>query len=523
MAVFLAPLHAAVWHQARRFRSLAWIALLLQTLYLSLQISYNGVFGNVLSLTLAAALWRESSEIARLGGLRASPWIASALFPWPWFLWWIRSERVRISWHAAWLLVPCLALAIVSASIHPSIWKPFGRKHVLARLGVAGFEATRFLDQARQHPLALGPSSPPNPGTVHPNILVLQIESLDARMPFLDWNGAPVMPRLRAWCDSGAFYPFARAYHGVGGSSESDFASIFSIVPAPDVAPFLATFPHDHSLPRLLAPNGYRSAFVHGNMAEFWGRGEVYRDAGFDALLFEDSFPFPRLEGYWWGRPDGQTYQTALRWIRSDSTRAWYMHLVTMTSHEPFKLFQTLGVDKGYPQTPLGDLLTSFRYVDSTVGLFLDSVRADGRTWVLLFGDHPPPAGFTPGFTSSVVPQRGRPHEFVPLLILPPPGRAPIHLDSLLVASTLDILPTVAGLTGTRDSIRSYGMDLLAPSMPARPPALIDPVTGARMDRTHLRAMVESFSRSPAALHDDPALHQGTWRDRPRTPGRSAP
>lgn len=513
LASFLVPLHAVIWHQVRRRAPLAWMALVLQVVYLGVQIGYTRVFGAVLSLPLAMALLRESSEVARLGGIGLSPWAATALAPVPAFLWWIRPARVRIPMRAAWLLLPCLVLATTSASINPSVLRPFGRKHVMARLGVLAFESIRLWDTLRRPPLVAGPVSVPRRSDTHPNILVLQIESLDARLPFLEWNGQPIMPRLRAWCDSGAFFPYLRAYHGVGGSSEADFASVYSIVPPPDVAPFLADFPTSHALPRLLRSAGYRSAFVHGNLSEFWGRNEVFRNAGFDDLLFEERFPTKRPDGYWWGRPDHQTYEVASRWIGQDTTRPWYIHLVTMTSHEPFALHRALKLGYGYPSTALGDLLSSFRYVDSTTGSFLDSVRADGRTWVLLFGDHAPPQDFVKGFTSTVLRQKGTAHEFVPLLVLPPPGHPRILLDSTIVASTLDILPTVASLSGVSESIHAFGLDLLAPFPTAA--ILPEPTTGLPMDRRQLRGLAEAFHRSREGLHEDPSLRQGSWRDLP--------
>jgi hypothetical protein len=65
------------------------------------------------------------------------------------------------------------------------------------------------------------------------NIIPIQVESLDAALVRLEWQGKPVMPFLSELSRDHVYYPCVMSYHKGGGTSDAELSIINSVDPFP--------------------------------------------------------------------------------------------------------------------------------------------------------------------------------------------------------------------------------------------------------------------------------------------------
>ena len=153
----------------------------------------------------------------------------------------------------------------------------------------------------------------------------------------------------------------------------------------------------DPSLVSQVKALGYRTVAMHPYYASGWNRVPVYRDLGFDEMMFLEDFQDKAyMRGYVSDRSD---YQNLIRVCEEkEEGEPLFLFNVTMQNHSAYNLPWT-GLERTTWLT--GALAGRFKTVDQYLSLMYQSDRAledligyfsqvEEPTMILIFGDHQP-------------------------------------------------------------------------------------------------------------------------------------
>jgi lipoteichoic acid synthase len=336
---------------------------------------------------------------------------------------------------------------------------------VVQRYGLLTFNMMDLLNfrDAQSHikHLNYGPAfSAPDSGGEHPNIIIIQVESLDANIINFQYKKGYVTPFLNALSKECIFYPYMLSYHFAGGTSDCEFSTINSVEPFdnfPSVK--LRNYDYPNSLLKRCTANGYSVVAFHGNRGEYFNRNSAFKKMGF--RKFYDMFGMGVPEIGW-----GATDESVFDFVKSQLSREsppFFNYVITMSSHEPFTLVKPYYHSKTFDDIRDGakrNYLNAISYVDRVLSKFIPFVKATyPNTVIFIYGDHTPT---TPkcGYTKAILDIDQRPFEFVPLFILTP--QKTVYREGTFAASFLDIAPTVLAAGRCSGSINTRGCNLLA-------------------------------------------------------------
>ena len=298
--------------------------------------------------------------------------------------------------------------------------------------------------------------SPPN------NVVIIQIESLDAFAINKIWKNNKVAPNFYAMSRKYVYYPYVLSYHKAGSTSDCEFSCVNS-VEALDMFPSIKLRDYDfpNALPKRFTKSNYDVAIFHGNRGEYFNRRIAFKKMGFPAFYDIDDM---KLKEVVWGAPDGDVLRYVLQKVHNTQA-PFYYHTITMSSHEPFIFVEPYYSTKkfrGLPDKLAKNYFTCISYVDSTVAKFVNDVRHEKpNTTFFIFGDHTPAIKDSKYYTQAALKDQGLYFEFVPLIIITPDSKQ--HFEKKRAASFLDIAPTALANANTAYSISSLGENLLEP------------------------------------------------------------
>jgi lipoteichoic acid synthase len=311
------------------------------------------------------------------------------------------------------------------------------------------------------------------------NVIVVQLESVQAFAVGMRVNGAAVTPSLDRLARESLAFTRAFAQVGHGTTSDAELLAGCSLYPLETGAVF--TDRHDvdfRCLPEVLREAGYHTAALHANWPNFWNRDRMYPAMGYER--FFSIRDFDRTPAIGLGLSDARFVEQAAEHLAS-LPEPFYALLVTLSNHAPFvdpNLPRTLPLG-ALAETGVGDYLDSVRFTDAALGTLVERLRASGvldRSVLVVYGDHHGVSRNAPGTALLELPaDRGDVwllHEArVPLLVRLPGGRpAGERADP---AGQLDVAPTIADLLGV-PAERSFFHGRSLVSAPPRPVVLAD-------------------------------------------------
>jgi phosphoglycerol transferase MdoB-like AlkP superfamily enzyme len=293
----------------------------------------------------------------------------------------------------------------------------------------------------------------------HPNILIVQVESLDAYIVNYRHRKRYVTPYLHDLMKKSLYFPYTLSYHAGGSTSDCEFSTLNSVEPLSDYPSIkLRSYDYKNSLVTRLTRHGYAAYAFHGNRGTYFNRNFAFKKIGFQK--FYDMFAMG-IKEKGWGVPDDSVF-TFVRSCLAGQKQPFFFHVITMSSHEPFTLIKPFFHDKHFDNIRDGakrNYLNSMAYVDAEVRKFIAFVRkSHPNTVIFIYGDHTPTLPKC-GYTKATIKQNDRILEFVPLFILTPEKTT--HWEKKYAASFLDIAPTILAASGVNDSIRTNGLNLL--------------------------------------------------------------
>ncbi len=297
------------------------------------------------------------------------------------------------------------------------------------------------------------------------DIVLIQVESLDAALIGRSHQGRPLLPHLTRLAGESLFFPFTMAYHLGGATSDCELTVLNSVQPFMDLPALkspLETF--GNSMAALLARQGYATHAFHGNLGDYFNR-----DGAFARMGFHRFWDFTAMQ-LWnepdcWGAADELVFGFAARtWEATPRPR--FFHVITMTSHSPFDAVNRYPASYAHALPPdllaevepptVRNYLRSMVYVDACIGSFVATLDRSS-TVIAIFGDHTFPFD-TPAFRSSRIVRDERLLEMVPLIILAP-DLSP-RVENEMAAGFLDLAPTLLWAARVPFRVRTDGVVL---------------------------------------------------------------
>lgn len=303
------------------------------------------------------------------------------------------------------------------------------------------------------------------------NVIMIQVEALQAFAVGLEYNGQSLTPNLDALIE-GDTINFSNHYYQVGGGNTADaeFTVLNSLFAPTDTAAYIKyqdnTF---YGLPWLLKDNGYSTASVfHGYKGEFWNREAAYPAQGFDDYISMEDFELDDVFGL--GLSDVSFFRQSAA-IMSEYEEPFFSFLITLSSHYPYEIpeeYKTLTLLSEHEGTLFGNYLQSVRYFDSALGIFLDELKAKGLyddSIFIIYGDHyaiPSADSVCYGVMSELLGHNYFEDDIFKIpLIIHIPG-SDVHMDISTVNGHVDVLPTLLYLMGIEnDKSVMFGTNMI--------------------------------------------------------------
>ncbi|MFO0981112.1 MAG: LTA synthase family protein [Planctomycetota bacterium] len=350
---------------------------------------------------------------------------------------------------------------------HSRSWLPGSREPAIAAVRSAILLPGEQLVAADRYPL-LRRSPPSAIAKRRPrNVVVVIMESFTAR--FCGAVGARfgATPCFDALAQGGVL--FDRAFSVGTHTAQGVYAVLCSY---PNLPGCEALMKHTlgnqpfRSLPAILGEQGYQTLFLYNGLASWDNKEGFFRSHGMQRFVELRDFSNPIFLDPDWGVSDQDVFRRANQEFTALAATAqpFLGVILTLSNHAPFNLPQVPGLA---PITTGGEQntrLNGVHYADWALGQFMEEARAQpwfGDTLFAFVGDHG--FGIPPELTEANLL-----HMHVPLLFYGPEILAAHGEVRHVVASQLDILPTLLGVVGRDVVHQSFGRDLFA--LPADDP-----------------------------------------------------
>lgn len=284
------------------------------------------------------------------------------------------------------------------------------------------------------------------------NLIFIQVESMENFVIGQKINNQEITPSMNRLLKNSIYFSSIDEQVHLGTSSDSDLLVNTSVYPVRNGSTFFR-YPNNtyNSLPKLLEKSGYSTLAIHPDKGAFWNWMPALKSIGFQRCIDASAFKLDEFIGL--GLSDG-SYLRQVKPIITIQKQPFYVFMVTMTSHAPFKIpknYQELALPKNISDTRLGDYFQSVRYTDTQIGLFLSELENAGildNTVIAICGDH---CGVHKYYTPDIL--KIKPKEnwwtynnnYVPLIIY----QKSLEGTKLNVTGgQVDILPTISYLMG---------------------------------------------------------------------------
>jgi lipoteichoic acid synthase len=293
----------------------------------------------------------------------------------------------------------------------------------------------------------------------NPNIIAIQVESMDSSIINQLYQGEFIAPYLHSLAEKNIYYPYTLSYHKAGGTSDSEFSVINSIEPLSNFPSIkLSAYDYPNSFIKPLVKSGYKALAFHGNDDSFYSRNEAFSKMDFNE--FQDIKKLG-LTNDGWGAPDDKVFKAAFDKLKTQ-TSPFFSYIITMSSHMPFTSVSNYYNNKNYDsinKNVVKNYFNSMSYVDKSIENFITQVRSTfPNTYIFIWGDHTPAIDY-PEYKQAAFTSEDKYFEFVPLIILTPDNKC--YKEEKAVASFLDISPTILKASGIKFNLFSDGINLI--------------------------------------------------------------
>lgn len=365
---------------------------------------------------------------------------------------------------------------------------------------IKNYSETKLIEQINYGKLQTGgneagtekDSDTPAIYSTKPNFVIIQVESMDSNIISQKHKNSFVMPYLNELTNNSIYYPYTLSYHQGGGTSDTEFSVINSVEPLDSFPAIkLTSYKYPNSVISKLSKASYDTMAFHGNVGTFYNRNIALSKMGFKKFYDIGSMNY---EDVGWGAPDDKVFSFAFDKLNK-TKEPFLSYIITMTSHGPFESARE------YYNNPLHDdienelvknYFNAFSYVDESIKNHVTEVKKKfPNTYIIIYGDHTPNINSAEFAQASFI-DKDKYFEFVPLFIITPDNQK--YSENKVVASFLDISPTILNASGINYKVYSDGTNLL--DRDNNP--LNIPLKGASFDRTWLYEKISTYEYAEA-------------------------
>jgi lipoteichoic acid synthase len=456
-----------------------WLAgfYVLRAFYIFVNLSYHFSVGGILRFSQYLGLYGETADLVKYSAIPydARMWLIVADLPFLLLLLIVYSSFSKLNSKVLFRpVVVCAAIIMLAAILFWNPLRPVSNQDaadptandvlMIQTHGLVAFTVMDILNHKKTPDFALSQRygrliTFKGTGRPHPDIICIQVESLDANIIDRQHNGVFVTPFLHNLAGECLFFPYTLSYHEAGLTTDCEVSVINSLEPLADFPSIkLHNYLYGNSLIKRFNITRYQTIAFHGNKGIFDNRTDAYKKMGFGTFY---DIAGMGLREVAWGAPDGAVFDFVKTKLVTQKEPFLY-YVITMSSHEPFNL-----VNSYYHNTQFGTIndkmtqnyFNSMSYVDKEMSSFITSIRRQRpNSYVFIYGDHTPITQVG-SFKKASFLYDDRLFEFVPLFILTPDSL--VHREDACVASFVDIAPTALIASGVPFRMRVRGTNLL--------------------------------------------------------------
>jgi phosphoglycerol transferase MdoB-like AlkP superfamily enzyme len=301
--------------------------------------------------------------------------------------------------------------------------------------------------------------------TTKPNVVLVLCESFSMYKSSLSGNELNTTPFFKSMADSGIF--FNRCFTPHFSTARGLFATLTGI---PDVQLSKFSSRNPQALDQHTIINdfkGYEKFYFLGGSASFNNFEGLVKNIEGVQLITEGKFKSKPVNV--WGISDKDLFREA-NTVFAKQTQPFFAIIHTADNHRPFTIpegdedFKKLNADPeqlkkwGFESV---EEYNAFRYFDHSIQHFIEAAKKEAyfdNTVFVFIGDHGV-SGNAKAVYPSVWTEERLTEEHVPLLFYAPKYLQPQKREE--VVSQIDILPTIAGLTGQTYINTTLGRDVL--------------------------------------------------------------
>jgi len=293
----------------------------------------------------------------------------------------------------------------------------------------------------------------------HRNVILIQVESLDAGAVRMHWNGKPIMPYLEKLSQTSLYYPAVMSFHKGGGTSDAELSLINSVDPFSDRPTIMDnSIIYSNSFVWRLRKAGYQTLAFHGNTGKFWNRSLAFPAMGYSNFYDTSAMALPQSG---WGIPDHKMFDYVLGKLKKvqQEKNPFFCHIITMSTHEPYNITSKYHTNKDYDTVPdvlTARFFTAMNYLDTCLERIIPQFLDFPDTDIFIIGDH---ASIEMDcFSPSRIKNDSILLDFVPFFYVSLDH--PIQEERSVAGSFMDLAVTILESAGIPYSIRSDGKDL---------------------------------------------------------------
>ncbi|MFW5976528.1 MAG: LTA synthase family protein [Bacillota bacterium] len=303
-----------------------------------------------------------------------------------------------------------------------------------------------------------------------PNIIAIQVESLDQKLIDYEYNNKEITPFLNKLKDESLYGSNVYSQH-VNGSFDAEYSFLTSLYPVNKNYAFKENdMSRYNSLVSILNDNGYETMAFHGNDESFFHREKAYPELGFDKFYsrkdFSEEEKIMDIEESYLGLNDYDFLNQSLDYLEQAES-PFFAFMITVTSHTPFDFYPPDQAKNEFEdiETPVvRDYFQSISFVDKSLEMFFNELKKRDLaedTLFVIYSDHESEIEKNEYHSGRnfVINKNIKPPEHVPLIIKYP------EMDSDILDKTgtlTDITPTILELMGMENEGEEFlGTSLL--------------------------------------------------------------
>ncbi len=225
-------------------------------------------------------------------------------------------------------------------------------------------------------------------------------------------------------------------------------------------------------LPQQLSSRGFDDIYVYNGDFAWDNQLGFFGNQGMRNFIGRKDYVNPVYSDPTWGVSDQDMFDKAIVELgKKDPYKPFYALLQTLSNHTPYAIPPKLEIEPVTDQGRLNEQLTAMRYADWALGRFMEEAKQ--QPWykdslIVIVGDH--------GFGAPVqLTEMDLFRHYVPMLMIAPGIQEKFGTTNDVVASQVDLVPTIMGRLDSKIQNQCWGRDLLSLKASDRGFALIKP------------------------------------------------